>query len=288
MIKYEVIQKFSKIHPNKPALIHDDRIISWGEFGEQTLHLIDRVNRISNFDASSPCLFISKNSTDIVLLGAALSSMCIPFQGVDYHLDVNIIKSIVKELNVKYVFVAGEFLEKFADLGEICYIYQIEELVECAKISYNVLSYSIVPAPQSPFQSYAFTSGTTGVPKIVYRTKSFDKQRFEYLINRYKFNNNDTHLVCLPMYHVSSTGWLRLFLNLGCAVVIHNFKDSNQLCELIHSKCVSTTIMSPYILKQMVAKLDENSGLNFFPFLRFIITGGKIARPISNKRPFVN
>ena len=274
MIKYEIIEKYVDIHPDKIALRDNNDDISWVEFKLYTQLVIDAVKQLDGLQDGDPCLFLSENSMDVVILGAACSTLGIPLQGIDYHLDLVTLKKIIKDINAKHVFLSIELEHLLTGLNEVCQVHSLQRFIEVAKRSSQKIS--TTPVSNQYFKSYSFTSGTTGIPKIVYRTRSFDKKRFEYLQNRYSFDANDIHLVCLPMYHVSSTGWLRLFLNLGCTAIIQNFNDGYHLCEIIHKHHVSTTIMSPPMLQQILSELeDEPHASGYFSALRFIITGGK-------------
>jgi len=175
---------------------------------------------------ASPCLFLSKNSAQIVLLGSAMSTCGIPFNGIDYTLDIEVIKSIIQEMKVKSIFITHEFYNKLLCLSSACNLIIIDEYVNAAISECNDCYTKYESNIQRKYNSYAFTSGTTGVPKIVFRTKSFDVKRFAYLNNRYGFDSNDVHLVCLPMYHVSSTGWLRQFLSLG--YIVHEYYGTTE------------------------------------------------------------
>ena len=260
------------------AIVDEGTVFSWHEFREITEiteNLIGAITKIDSFVYDKPILFLSKNSSGLVLMGAAFATMNIPFQGVDYNLGLECLRSLIQELEVKYIFVAEELESRFLALADFCRVIQIENFIKKANLEREYFPGILDLLPPRSFCSYSFTSGTTDVPKIAYRTTSFDKRRFEYLQKRYEFNIDDTHLVCLPMYHVSSTGWLRLFLSLGCTVVVHNFKNGYDLCETLHGNHVSTTIMSPYMLKQAVEVLEEIDSRSYFPYLRFVITGGK-------------
>jgi acyl-coenzyme A synthetase/AMP-(fatty) acid ligase len=280
MIRYEVIKNFASIHPNKTALCDGQRTVTWDGFKKMTASIMQSLSVLENND--TPCVFISENSLDVVLIGAACSSIGIPFQGIDYHLSVPMINDLLQKLGVKHVFVSKSFEYLRQGLLDTCKVHNIETWVHDACEISNEIDASI-QKHQFCFKSYAFTSGTTGAPKIVLRTSSFDKRRFDYLAGKYSFNSQDVHLTCLPMYHVSSTGWLRLFLGLGGTVVIHHYVSPYQLCEVLNHHRITTTIMSPIILKELLGKVEKRLAEHYFPLLRFIITGGKNC-PVSVKQ----
>lgn len=292
MINYKTILKFSEKTPNKIAIFDDNNKITWHEFRYLTKKIIAAAYTLTEESSAEPILFISRNSSDILLLGAAFTTLGIPFQGVDYNLGIEIIRTLIQQLAVKHIFISDEFINRFSDLIDTVKIYPIQEYLHAAKansVSYEMHQYI---RHERPFRSYAFTSGTTGVPKIVYRTTPSEKRRFDYLVDMYNFSECDVHLAVLPMYHVSTIGWLKLFLSIGATVVIHNFSTSYNLCDAIYTYKVSTMLLSTNILHQMVDKIDESIANKFLNNLRFIITGGKnchenIKRTVINKLGYI-
>tara|TARA_R110000868_G_scaffold353274_1_gene614505 strand:- start:844 stop:2325 length:1482 start_codon:yes stop_codon:yes gene_type:complete len=274
MIKFEVINKHAVTHPDKIALDDGRDKITWKLFAELTNNIAGLLSEQLKSDSDFTAIFISRNSMDLVVVGAAMSTLAIPFQGVDYHLDLTTIKTIVSKMNVSHVFLAKEFEDKFEALSSCCQVVMMSDVMYMAsQLKFDNPRNRL--QSQTAFRSYSFTSGTTGIPKVAFRTTSFDKRRFDYLTDRYDFKSSDVHLTCLPMYHVSATGWMRLFLSLGSTVVIHNYVNSYDLCEILHSKDITTTIMSPFMLKGIVEDINVDTAFDYFKSLRFLITGGK-------------
>jgi acyl-coenzyme A synthetase/AMP-(fatty) acid ligase len=287
MIKYDLIEKIAKTTPQKTALVDELKSVTWAEYQQVTKQLINALKMGPIDRTTKPVLFISNNSVDLVLVGTAFASLGIPFQGIDYHLSLQSIKGLINSLQVSCVFVAKAFEASFSSLSSACQLLQIEHFVESANADRVVPVKSAFHQAEGAFRSYALTSGTTGVPKIVCRTASFDKRRFDYLQNRYHFTSEDVYLSCFPLYHASSAGWIRLFLSLGCQVVMHNFSNGYLLCETLHLHPISATLMSPYMLKLFVSELGESKSIEYFPRLRFIMTGGKNC-PINLKYEAIN
>ncbi len=273
MIKYDSIEKYSRIHPNKPALIDKNGVLSWAEFRYATYKLISVIS-LSNSIEGNPCLYISRNSNSLALLGAAFSTLGIPFQGLDYHLDMERLNDLVKLLNVKNIFISNEFKNKLNDISG-CEVHCIETYVDEVKIKLDDHNSDNIQINNNPIKNYVFTFGADGTPKTGCRTDSFEKKLFQSLQSKYSFNGNDIHLICMPMHHASSLIWMKLFLLLGCTVVICNYENNYNLYEIMHRHNISTTILSPMILKEVVEGLNQEDKEIYFPALRFIITCGK-------------
>jgi acyl-coenzyme A synthetase/AMP-(fatty) acid ligase len=273
MIKYDVIKKFAAEFPDKAAIIENDTIISWGKFDKSVFYLLGNVVELEKLEKDKPVLYMSDNSSDLVLLSSVFATLGVPFQGIDHHLPIEKLTLLIETIGVKYIFVSKYLNRDLSDLNKLCKFYEVEDFVEKSLALKKTTSLENLVC--MPFSSISFTSGTTGIPKVVYRTRSFDKQRFEYLQRTYGFNKEDIHLLCLPMHHVGTTGWARLFFGLGCTVVIGHFKNSYELCDILHSKKITTTLMSPLMLKGIVEALESENKTTYFSQLRFLITGGK-------------
>ena len=275
MIKYSIIKKISLSSPYKIALTDGcQQKLTWQEFARTTLAMVNHIRNSFELNLQRPYLFLAKNSIELVLLGAAFATLGIPFQGIDYHLNTQIIGTLINQINAQGVFLSKELYDSFFFLNEYCPVYEIPTFITTV-MKNSADETALKDTPKQAFRSYAFTSGTTGIPKIAIRTKSFDQRRFEYMTEKYHFNPDDIHLTILPMYHVSATGWLRLFLGLGCTVVIGNFETGCDFCELLHTCKISATVLSPHMLSHLITHIDNHVAHKYFNNLRFVMTGGK-------------
>jgi acyl-CoA synthetase (AMP-forming)/AMP-acid ligase II len=129
-----------------------------------------------------------------------------------------------------------------------------------------------VPATSGRFESISLTSGTTGLPKAVHRTKSFDARRFADLIERFGFDAGQVFLATIPFYHVSVVGWARLALSLGGKLVIADVEDVADMAAAIHNERVTALLATPVVLGELLSELEQHTKP---ADLSFIITGGK-------------
>src|SRR3990167_1142207 len=153
MIKYEIIEKYVDIHPDKIALRDNNDDISWVEFKLYTQLVIYAVKQLDGLQDGDPCLFLSENSTDIVILGAACLTLGIPLQGIDYHLDLVTLKKTIKEINAKHVFLSPELEHLLTSLNEVCQAHSLQRFIEVAKRSSQKIS--TTPVSNKCFKSYS-------------------------------------------------------------------------------------------------------------------------------------
>ncbi len=105
--------------------------------------------------------------------------------------------------------------------------------------------------------SLAYTSGTTGKPKGVYRTGT---KRFEYLLWQADLcgaRYDDVHLVAGPVYHAAPFAWGAFSLLLGNKVVIMPRFDAETFLKLVSEHRVGTTFMVPTMMRRLMNLPDE-------------------------------
>jgi drug/metabolite transporter (DMT)-like permease len=124
-------------------------------------------------------------------------------------------------------------------------------------------------------RSIGFTSGTSGRPKAVIRSVSFDARRFAYFASRYGFSSTDRHLVTIPLYHAAGSGWTRLFMTLGATIVLAPPDDPSAAAELIRAEWITTSAMTPPILNEIVHQAAVGTARIQPNCLKFVLVGGK-------------
>jgi len=286
MIKLEQIEELVKQFPDKLAIVSNDRTWSWKDYREVTAKMATTLLHLKNFSNSNAIIFLSENSDYLIFLGSALNTLSVPFVGVDPHQNFDRTLESLNQLKCKRVFISKRIAGRVpSSLLLSCGIEMsvIEDFFqnwnEVNEISKSTIDFF---TQTRSFSSFSLTSGTTGIPKIVKRSRSSDARRFLYLKKRYQFTGEDVHLTCLPMHHAGTINWLRMFLSYGSTVVIDEYSNALQLAHVLETWKVTTSLMSPFIVESLVNIFDSNQ-TRLFPDLRFIITGGKRFK-FANKR----
>lgn len=123
--------------------------------------------------------------------------------------------------------------------------------------------------------SLAYTSGTTGKPKGVYRTGA---KRFEYLLWQADLcgaRYDDVHLVAGPLYHAAPFAWGAFSVLLGNTVIIMPRFDAETFLKLVSEHRVNTTFMVPTMMRRLMNLSEEVRRKYAIASLRSITVAGE-------------
>jgi acyl-CoA synthetase (AMP-forming)/AMP-acid ligase II len=269
MIKLDKICALNLVRgrQDQEAIVAATTRCTWGEFETWTRRLVQHFAG-KNYRR---VLFLSENRVELVPLFSAFSTLGVSFTGVDYT------SSLAQKLHCAQVIGADALVYSAAFAKDAAWLLEQRPMAAFCIDSdlsdlpaADVMPTSSVPPP--PFESIAFTSGTTGFPKAVQRTKGFDARRFADVIDMFGFDASQVFLATIPFYHVSVVGWARLALSLGGKVVISKVDDAAAMARDLHSERVTALLATPVVLAQLLAELQEGKRP---ADLGFIITGGK-------------
>lgn len=276
MIPLTKMGEMAAKYPQHPALIEGDRVVAWPELQLLTERCLRGL--VNKHDALSfkRVAYMAENRYEIVILMGAFSTLKVPFVGLDftatYEQKAHCVKSIEADCLVYGEKFADEALQIASELN-IPVICLETELPSLLSDEFDGLELQVAGI-ERPFESLSFTSGTSGLPKVVYRNAPFDARRFGYLIENFYFDQTDVFLVSLPFYHVSATGWARLFMGLGGTVVLGDAARPASMAQLMVDRGVTVTLMVPPTLHRVV-KAFETQAVTEEPKLKFLIVGGK-------------
>jgi acyl-CoA synthetase (AMP-forming)/AMP-acid ligase II len=276
MLKLDKLQQFSKdpIKANQIAVTHNGAHITWEELANQARKLVAYLGP----KKYSRAVFLSANRMELISLMSAFSTLGVPFVGIDYTASHDQMRHCVREVSARCIVYSTE-------LGHHAEALHAELGVDTFCIDRdwaNVMTAELPPhtvAPR-PFESISFTSGTTGMPKAVYRTASFDARRFEDFKARFGFDSHDVFIATLPFYHVSVVGWARMFLSYGSKVVLSDLRDPDRMYGDLVREHVTAMLATPPVLEALVERASRAAEPS--P-LKFIVVGGKTF-PIELKR----
>lgn len=289
MIPITRIEEISSAKGSEPAIILPEKTVSWANFYTSTFQYIAALEDIQRYKKLDTICFISPNRIELFYLLAAAASLKITTFGVDYTQSQEAITQLIQTADADAIIVSSSALTKLGlDPNEL--------VSSCPSIDLDgQLLDSMTPRDfpelegieftprERPFRAIGFTSGTSGLPKVVLRTKSFDARRFAYFTARYGFAATDRHLVTIPLYHAAGNGWARLFLNLGATIILPPADDHDRAAAMLVSEAVTTAAMTPPIATSISNSLDANGRSTAPGILRFVLVGGKNFSPVDKE-----
>ncbi|OIQ89412.1 putative acyl--CoA ligase YhfT [mine drainage metagenome] len=291
MINLQSIRQHSARTPNKDALVDGDTGITWQEFQIDTEKKIQFL--LTNFKHGLPkqVCYISHNRIELISWLSAFSTLNIPITGLDYSLPVAILKklslvigaelilvSMGSLINDDEVFGSGWSRSVLFDLDSPTIVY-VDAVGKPLSLD-NPENLSKAN-PSYLYRAVGLTSGTSGLPKAVIRTESFDKRRFTYFTSRYGFNHEDVFLLSMPLYHAAGNGWARMFMNLGATIYFSRLDSPSGIAEIMSEKRITASVMTPSLLARILDALESKDYKNN-NHLKWLLIGGKHF-PVSQK-----
>ncbi|WP_407350784.1 AMP-binding protein [Lactococcus garvieae] len=282
MLNINQIEELKKDNEMKAVFFSDEVELSWLDYYNLTSNHIKKLleEDIVN-EKTRRIIVISENNWRTFILYSVISSLGIPFSGIDYTQtdEIKLASIVNSESNLVFYSetqkISPPLEARIENLGisSLC----IDKIIELNtdspinKVSSKIFNFK--NGRQGDIASFSFTSGTSGVPKVIYREKGFDNIRIPILTKLYNFNSQDIFLASLPFYHVSVTGWMRLALLNKGAIVIANIENEKDLFNKLKLYNVTTTLFTPPTLKKIIEIINENHKQSLG--LRFVMVGGK-------------
>lgn len=261
MIPLPLIREHAASRPEADALIGPVNTLTWLGFADKVADLLNGLQRQLDGTPDPRVVIFGPNTIEYVCVSAALATLGIPHLGLDASGPEPTVSHQLAQIAPTVIIAIDH-----------------AALPPTVIRTVHVADLAGAPAPtqswtRPAFCAYGFTSGTTGMPKLVIRREPSEARRNELIRTEFHFGPTDVHLVTVPFFHASGHGWARTFLTYGASVVIEPNPTPSTLVELVERHAVSTTLMVPPTLS---AFLDaaENSQANLTS-LRFLLTGGR-------------
>jgi acyl-coenzyme A synthetase/AMP-(fatty) acid ligase len=285
MIHLKEIKEHTLRSPQKSAFVHHNMLMTWAEFQIETENKINFL--ISRYPTDLPhqACYISPNRIDLMPWLAAFATLSIPVTGLEYTQPVNVLAQLTNLLKADFILISTKAVGVSREINSIGAVQSTVFDLDSLSLPYTNAVWDRpagdlldhlrdLQLPKRAFRAIGFTSGTTGLPKLVLRTQSFDQRRFSYFTNRYQFNRDDRFLLSMPLYHAAGNGWARLFLNLGATIFITEIDSPNAIAMTLRDQGNTVSVMSPVILEQLLNEIDNNDIKEPLK-LRWLLIGGK-------------
>lgn len=281
MINLHQIASFTLEKGTEAAIVHQGQSLSWQQLQKQTESYVTYlVNHYKGMLPRQVC-YIAKNRIDLFPWLAAFATLSIPVVGLDYTLPLNTLQAMAKKINADFILLSSSVLGLHDDLpafgnshftGGKLFDLDAPSLAVISAIGANI-QHHVLPSAR-PFSSVSFTSGTSGIPKAVRRSRAFDQRRFRYFTERYGFNSADRFMVSMPLYHAAGNGWARLFLSLGATLYLSDSCDTKAMAKMLDQHKITATVFSPV---QLAGVVEQRLQHELAPpsTLRWVLVGGR-------------
>ena len=283
-------------HPDKPITIGQERTLSWGGLLDRSIKLAKKLfelglrpgNKAALMTYNLPEYYEITQAFKLIGVGLIMVGFKSKASEIEYiannsearclffHQDFSD-EILPFKKNYKYVLKTGFVSFDGRCNGAMAY----EDLFkETPDIDLNNL-----PPAEGGGESMTYTSGTTGKPKgAFYKIGEADLEaavRFIMDSMAYlKYDNNEVHLLCCPIYHSGPSYFAALTFNVGGTIVLQHKFDPEKWYELVSTHSVTSSHIVPTMLyalldvpQSFTDKLDLSS-------LRSVVCG---AAPLSPK-----
>jgi len=288
----------SKRNPDRPACIMEDKTVSYGQLDREVNVLANALLGLGMKPGDNMAA-LYHNSYEIYLAWAAAAKIGVTSLAVNFKLKESELAYILDDSHCKLLLfddsfeaLVGLLAPKLKDASPILICagsasakarYSLEALMAKSSSSppKNVVDSALVPP------TLAYTSGTTGRPKGVYRSGS---NRLNYLLlqaHLFGSGYDDVHLVAGPLYHAAPFGWGAFSLLLGNSVVIMPKFDAENFLLLVEKWQVTTTFMVPTMMHRILNLPEEVRNKYDISSLRCITVAGE-PFPMPMKKKCVN
>ena len=286
MISLNLISSHARKKPDESAIVDVERRMSWAQFECETKKRVDFL--LETYDDCLPrqATYITANRLDLVPWLAAFNTLGIPCAGLDYTLPVSSLRELNNSIEADFVLVSTAKAPNLSDpvmyLPRNAKSLDLDDPMSARDIYFAAEMAMNRPSPR-PIVSrnvrlIGFTSGTTGLPKIVQRRESFDQRRFEYFTRKYRFSDADKFLAIMPTYHAAGNGWMRMFLSLGACVYICSANDEVDWQKMLSEAGITASVMTPVLLSRLLGRATVLRD-KIAPHLRWLLVGGRHLTP---------
>jgi acyl-CoA synthetase (AMP-forming)/AMP-acid ligase II len=253
---FKILKKNSTNHPNKVALIIDERKYSYKEFFNLVLNTIKNLKE-NSFTENSVVLIIEENNLSYILSLFALSylnSTIIP--AGKYYTNENLFE-IAKRTNVNCVISNKGYCSYFkkklkiknylctSDTKKFSFFFKINNNKISLKKKTNINKNFII----------TLSSGSTAKPKPIIYSQRTKIIRYNLFRDLYKINKKDTIIVTSPIYH--SLGMRVLLLPLlagGTCVLMRKFNIHDYFTLVKKNKVTFSVLVANQIYELVKEK----------------------------------
>ena len=302
MIGYEKIHTHALTRPDGLALADRSTTLTWAQLAARVAAATRSLAALLPPAGARPRIAVLGASTvDVVVLQSAAATLRVPLVGIDHSLpDASVagclaqIRPAVLAASPERVDLAARALALVGDVDLPPVLLALGPGPAGDRPGWTqwtpgsdgrgsddpaTAPADLVPGWQAPpFEGLGFTSGTSGLPKLVLRSRSFEARRHQDVVDRFEVTARDVYLNTVPLFHASAAGWARVFLTEGAPVVVAGELPAADMLRLAARHGATASLMVPPTLAAVVAALQDDATVPAPP-LRMLVTGGRQVSP---------
>ncbi|MBW1819503.1 MAG: AMP-binding protein [Deltaproteobacteria bacterium] len=280
------IANHAKDQPDKPALIMNDRAVTFRQLHEDTNALSNALLGLG-IGPGDRISVMFHNSPEILKAWTAAGKISVTPIALNYRFKADELSYIINDSESKALIYGSEFEDVVQAAASKFANPEVRLIRHGGPVPSGVLDFDeiIANASNAPPEtqtgahgvasSLIYTSGTTGRPKGVVRGS---KNRLNSLLGyAYTFETtyDDTHMVAGPLYHSAPYAWAAFSLILGNTVVIMPRFDAEDFLRQIEKHKVTTAWAVPTMLNRILNLPDEIRDAYDISSLRVMTVGGE-------------
>jgi long-chain acyl-CoA synthetase len=264
----DIAREHASIRPDKTALTYVETSAG-DEHRQWTFAELDlETNRIGNalvaagIGAGDRIAYLDKNAPEYFLYllgGAKVNAVSV---AVNWRLAVPEMEYILNNSESRVLLVGEEYLPALAEMS-LDAVETIVVLGDPGASGYLTFDEWLAPAsaedphvPVAPedvcYQLY--TSGTTGLPKGVEITHANFMHAMQESMATQGFHPEALNLVCMPLFHISGSGWGLIGMYYGSASVMLRDVNLDLILDVIPAFGVTHALFVPAVLQFLLAQ----------------------------------
>lgn len=286
----EFITYHARHTPDRRALIHGERVISFKEYDSIANRLANGILHCG-ITKGERVGFIGLNSADFYFALIATVRTGAAFLPFNWRLSAPELAQLLKDSEVKLVFAERAMAPLWDAAVALSGVtvdtiwFDSEETLEEIFVSHSADNPDH-PVSEDDIAIQLYTSGTTGIPKgVMLSHGGFNRMRLcEHLEPSYQWEEGDVFINPLPNFHLLCIGIAFQCLYNGVAISIVRQFDPAVVCEVIQRDRPTLLTLTPTMIQMLIdhpaAEATDFSSIRLTLYAGSAISLGLIKRAI--------
>jgi acyl-CoA synthetase (AMP-forming)/AMP-acid ligase II len=255
----DIVAAHAAKHPDKPALVQGERVLSWREFLHARNRLAQSLAHLG-LGAHEHAVIYAHNSLECLVAGAAVRALGAVPVPMNHRLTDDEVVYILDNADAAAMFVGEEFLPMAERVRARASRVRHWISIGGVRREWTVALEDLAAAGSAEGATAAgglggsmiYTAGTTGKPKGALRHATDPASVVPRLHALDALDPAHVHLVAGPLYHSAPGGFALYAHMVGNTVVVMERFDPEEALRLIERHRCTSTFMAPTLLKRIV------------------------------------